>query len=497
VLVEDFPRRPMRSLIAVEHDGTRQPTLALERPTEKRFGSRDITLGAEQEIDSLSLLVDRAIEVSPAAFDLYVGLVDSPGGAGTKKKIEPDPDQVENVRLMFRLALVGSDNGPMGARQIADYLNVRGIRTQTGGRWGVGAVHQVLSRTTYIGQHRFNVYSWRKKVEKPDDEIVEVAVPPIIEVDEFEAGQEMMRSRSPRLKAPRFVNAGTLLGGVCFCADCGGAMTLRTSGKGEQYRYYTCCTAARQGKTGCKGRTIPMDDLNRMVVSYMEERLLEPDRLEGLLSGLLRRREEQAERQKGRIAELRKQAADAEGKLTRLYEAIENGLAELDDSNLKGRITELKRIRDAARADADRAEGQGNEPDAQISPEALSRFAGEARRKIRAKDGGFRRHHLQMLVQRIEVGTDEIRIKGSRTKLLQTLVASGGSGGVELATNGVRSFVPNWLAGVVEDANYEFSISLLPAIPDLPKVRKRDRDRAEAIRLAGGPKPSLRDRQSP
>lgn len=51
-----------------------------------------------------------------------------------------------------------------------------------------------------------------------------------------------------------------------------------------------------------------------------------------------------------------------------------------------------------------------------------------------------------------------------------------------------------WLAGVGEDANYEFSISLLPITPELPKMRKRDRDRAEALRLAGGPKPSLRDR---
>lgn len=41
--------------------------------------------------------------------------------------------------------------------------------------------------------------------------------------------------------------------------------------------------------------------------------------------------------------ELRKQAADAEAKLTRLYEAIENGLAEMDDSNLKGRIVEFVR----------------------------------------------------------------------------------------------------------------------------------------------------------
>lgn len=40
----------------------------------------------------------------------------------------------------------------------------------------------------------------------------------------------------------------------------------------------------------------------------------------------------------------------------------------------------------------------------------------------------------------------------------------------------------------------EFSISLLPTTPEPPKMRKRDRDRAEALRLAGGPPPSLRDR---
>lgn len=51
-----------------------------------------------------------------------------------------------------------------------------------------------------------------------------------------------------------------------------------------------------------------------------------------------------------------------------------------------------------------------------------------------------------------------------------------------------------WLARISENANYEYSIPLLRATPASPKMRKRDRDRAEAIRLVGGPKPSLRDR---
>ena len=72
MLSEDFPRRPMRSLVAIKHNRAWRPPLVLERSPEKRLGGRDIPLGAEQEIDSLSLLVDRAIEVSPVAFDLHV-----------------------------------------------------------------------------------------------------------------------------------------------------------------------------------------------------------------------------------------------------------------------------------------------------------------------------------------------------------------------------------------------------------------------------------------
>ena len=43
-------------------------------------------------------------------------------------------------------------------------------------------------------------------------------------------------------------------------------MTLRT-GKNGRYRYYACSIRARQGETGCKGRAIPMDKLDRMVVT--------------------------------------------------------------------------------------------------------------------------------------------------------------------------------------------------------------------------------------
>ena len=65
---------------------------------------------------------------------------------------------------------------------------------------------------------------------------------------------------------------------------------------------------------------------------------------------------ERAERRKSHIAELRKRASEADAKLKRLYDAIENGVADLSDPMLKDRIAELKATRDQARLDAERAE---------------------------------------------------------------------------------------------------------------------------------------------
>jgi hypothetical protein len=71
---------------------------------------------------------------------------------------------------------------------------------------------------------------------------------------------------------------------------------------------------------------------------------------------VLERREERAERRTAHVAELRKRAAESEAKPKRLYDAIENGVADLADPMLKDRITELKVARDQARADAERAQ---------------------------------------------------------------------------------------------------------------------------------------------
>jgi len=55
-----------------------------------------------------------------------------------------------------------------------------------------------------------------QRERKPEAEVVEMAVPPIIEAAEFEAVQTLLKTRRPALTAPRIVSGPTLLTGICF-----------------------------------------------------------------------------------------------------------------------------------------------------------------------------------------------------------------------------------------------------------------------------------------
>jgi hypothetical protein len=125
-------------------------------------------------------------------------------GHKTKKTLEIDPLQAETVRLIFKLVREGDgSSGSMGVKSVAAHLNAHGIRTRDGGRWGIGAVHKVLTRTTYVGRHRFNTRHWKTGEKKPEAEVVEMVVPPIIDAAEFEAVQALLKTRGPALSAPR------------------------------------------------------------------------------------------------------------------------------------------------------------------------------------------------------------------------------------------------------------------------------------------------------
>ena len=365
-------------------------------------------------------------------------------GTKTKKALEIDPIHADTVRLIFQLSIDGvGDTGPLGVKSIATYLNERNISTRDGGRWGLSAVHKILKRESYIGRHHFNTRNFKTKTLKPATEHAIMQVPPIVTEAEFNAVQRILKSRNPRSIPPRTVSGPVLLTGICFCSTCGGAMTLRT-GKNGRYRYYTCSTRKRVGETGCCGRTVPMATLDRAVTAHLESRLLDPQRITRLLHEILQKRTEWIQRRQGHIGDLRKRATEAEMKLNRLYDAIENGVIDASDPSLKNRVAELSAVRDQARADAARAVATLERSGPVLTEEGLKRFALAARRKLRNEDGTYRRDHLRALVQRVEVvNKSEARITGTKSELFQVLVAAKS---VESAGAGVLTFVPKWRA---------------------------------------------------
>jgi site-specific DNA recombinase len=115
---------------------------------------------------------------------------------------------------------------------------------------------------------------------------------------------------------------------------------------------------------------------------------------------------------------------------------------------LKDRIVELNAIREQARAYAERAQDAIERVGPSITPQALKTFARQARKRMRTESGGYRRDHLRALAQRVEVGAKEVRILGSKSELLRTLVAAANA---KTAGFGVPSFVPKWRA--LRDSN--------------------------------------------
>ena len=346
-------------------------------------------------------------------------------GTKIKKKLDVDPVEAETIRLLFKLYLHGDgSSGALGVKEVVKWLNANGYRSRRGNTFGVGNVHKILQNTIYIGRWRFNRTSSKTRKRKPDDEVVEISVPAIIDPAMFEQVQRQLRARSPRVVPPRVTTGPILLTGLAVCATCGGGMTLRTgtSKGGLVYRYYTCSNCATKGKTVCKGRSIPMQKLDTLVTEHLMERLFKPERLAAVLASLSSRRAEKAESLNGRLIALQREVTDSEDKLKRLYRLVEDGLTDLDEV-LKDRLDALKSDRDRAKAALERAKEHSESP-IQIDPAMIERFGRTMRESFTTGSVPFRKAYLQSLIDRIEVDDHQIRIKGRKDLLEKAVLAS-------------------------------------------------------------------------
>ena len=359
-------------------------------------------------------------------------------GDKIKKSLEIDYKEAEIIRLIFQLYLRGVENsGQIGIKSIASYLNERNYRLRRGGRFSTKTVHEILRRSTYCGRHFFNKTNSKTRRTKPREEWIEMSVPPIIEESSFDQVQLLMKKRSPRNTPPRITNGPTLLTGIAKCSACGGGMTLRT-GKSGRYRYYTCSRSSRQGKSACKGLSVPMKVLDDIVTNEVAARVLEPNRIRHILEELLLRTSNEAEKLQDRRVQLEARKCEIDSRLKRLYEAVEDGIVPIGNS-FKERINNL----DAEKNDVmSLLEKNARSPwfaKSNISQTSLNAFSDRLRHNIYEGSPAFRKAYIRLLVEGVEVDDTNVRIWGRKEAILSALNMPD-----SVKADMVPSFVQDW-----------------------------------------------------
>ena len=139
-------------------------------------------------------------------------------GAKLKKRLEEDPVEAEVLRLIFLLYDIGlDDTGPLGIAGVVDYLNDNGYRTRLGARFGKGPVGDILRAEFYAtGLYPYGAIDRTSGERKPEDQIIYIPIPTLIERSRFDRVQARLSTNNPHNTPPRVSIGPCLLTGIAL-----------------------------------------------------------------------------------------------------------------------------------------------------------------------------------------------------------------------------------------------------------------------------------------
>lgn len=192
---------------------------------------------AEYYSAELSQKVKRGIAISAAKCKYFGGTVALGYKIDSEKNYVIDEETAPIVNKMFEMLATGYTYA-----DIARYLNERGIKTATGGKWGKNSFQWLFSNRKYLGIYTFQGTE------------IKGGVPQIIDEQLFEDVQAVLRKYA---QAPSRGKAKVeyVLSEKLICGHCGNKMTgiSGTSRNKAIHNYYKCVGAA---KCGCRKRAV-------------------------------------------------------------------------------------------------------------------------------------------------------------------------------------------------------------------------------------------------
>ena len=318
-------------------------------------------------------------------------------GMKERPTLEVDPASAPVVKEIFESSLSG-----YGLKEICRTLNDRGI-TNRGKRWYKGGLHYLLTNEAYTGTA---VWGRTTKVEKAQDPVrVEGAWPALVSRELFDAVQQAMRDRAPKVQRPGRVGSKFLLSGLLRCGVCGRPYSGQGA-KSGQYGYYICGTLFREGAGTCSARYLNAPRVEDFIVEKIRERILTEETIVELVTLVAEEIDAMAGELSGRLEVIEAELRDVRKRLERLYEALET--SELTLEVLSPRIFSLRHREEQLEAAREDAETQLEQRRVELpTTEEIKGYVADFREFLQEGTFPERKALIRNFVEGIEVVGDE------------------------------------------------------------------------------------------
>lgn len=331
------------------------------------------------------------------------------------------------VQAMF--TWVGVEGLSLG--EVVRRLAEQGVATATGRpRWDRATVVGILRHPAYTGTAKYPRTRLfprkpgrrakrgdpptprREKVTRPvsPDDQEPIPVPAIVSQELYEAAAERLEANRRHHREQK-KGAEYLLSGLLVCHQCGSAYCGRRHRRpntSTSYVYYRCLGTDkyRHGGTAmCTNRSVHGTRLEESVWSDVCSLLQDPARLRREFE----RRSERAPTPPLAAASWEKSIAELKRRMGRLIEAYENGW--VDKTDFEPRIRRVKeRLAREEEALAQHQRDVCSEEELRLLVDHFEAFAAQMADGLEQADLATKRKLLRLLIHRIEVDQDEVRI---------------------------------------------------------------------------------------
>ena len=259
-------------------------------------------------------------------------------GTAEKTRLTPDQKETNIVKTIFQMALAGN-----GGKEIAKSLNADGSRTRLGKHFSTTAINHILRNEVYTGAlvWRFKNRGYGNPGKSATAEIIRVPKchEPLVSNADFDQVQKFLTTRRPMAQHPRSISSQYLLSGLLHCGKCGSAMSGCWA-KSGQYFYYGCVQHQKMGKEVCSCRSISKERIESFIVERIRENILTEENIKQLVHLSIEEFTKNSSHFEIQLNEVGQQLGQVQGRLTKLYAALESGKVDLED--LAPRIKEIR-----------------------------------------------------------------------------------------------------------------------------------------------------------